>query len=99
MKEDKVFDKLTPEEYTERLGTNYTRFGYFQDVIQNAFTKGDESEAILERRGKESIMNTDDMHVEVEFKGQRLGIDDIEIFVSETGVKKMVIHAAVDVKS
>lgn len=84
MKTDSKFNKLTPNRYIEDLGADYTRMSFLADKIEEGFKpEGDEPMV---------LMDDSDAHVEIEFRGQRLFIDEVVKKVSSNGVKKMVIH-------
>lgn len=99
MRKDIYFDRLQPEEYTDRLDANYTAYSYFQHKVEEAFGPLDN----LDEEDREkftklfSKMKTEDMQVEVDFRGRRLAIDELEVLVSDTGVKKLVIYVEPDV--
>jgi hypothetical protein len=84
MKTDSKFNELNPNGYIEDLGADYTRMSFLADKIEEGFKpEGDE---LMD------VMDDSDAHVEVEFRGQRLFIDEVIKKVSANGVKKMVIH-------
>lgn len=95
MKTDANFNKLTPEEYTENLGTNYTRLGYITEAVEKAFEINEEMKTkepeLVETLTK---MLDEDAHVEISYNGERLFIDIIDCLVSESGVKKVVIYVS-----
>lgn len=81
---DSKFKELNPEQYIEDLGANYTRLSFLEDKIQEGFkAENDEPLSEMEDLGA---------HVEIEYKGQRLFIDEVIKKVSALGVKKMIIH-------
>ena len=84
MKTDSNFNELNPNGYIEDLGADYTRMSFLEDKIQEGF-KAENDEPM-------DVMDDSDAHVEVEFRGQRLFIDEVVKKVSSNGVKKMVIH-------
>jgi len=93
MKTDNKFDKLTPEQYTDDLGANYTRLQYLRDKVEESFKMSKEEEA-EDPKFAESLtkMLDGDAHIEISYKGERLFIDAIKGFVSNNGVKKIVIY-------
>lgn len=87
MKTDSKFNELNPHEYIEDLGANYTRMSFLADKIEEGFKpESDELMDVID------ALIDSDAHVEVEFRGQRLFIDEVVKKVSANGVKKMVIH-------
>jgi len=87
MKTDSKFNELNPHEYIEDLGANYTRMSFLADKIEEGFKP--ESDELMDVT--DALIDSD-AHVEVEFRGQRLFIDEVVKKVSANGVKKMVIH-------
>jgi len=95
MKTDSKFDRLTPEQYTDDLGANYTRLQYLKDKVEEGFEISEEA-AEEDPKLAESLtkMLDEDAHIEISYEGKRLFIDEVKGLVSETGVKKIVIYVS-----
>lgn len=81
---DEKFKKMSPRQYVEDLGMNYTRMSFLNEKIEEGFQT--ENNELLH------LMNDADAHVEIEYDGQRLFISEIVKKVSDTGIKKMIIR-------
>lgn len=99
MKTDSKFNKLSPEQYIDDLGANYTRLQYVRDKVEEGFEISEET-AEEEHKLGESLtkMLDEDAHVEISYEGRRLFIDEVECFISDSGVKKVVIYVSNEVK-